>query len=579
LLAILTINLNKAIINSIFDNALTLKLKHIFALSIIFLILVLINIQKINRDLTGDELSYALNSIEHSLGILDRIFEKLPAFIQNRPASQSIQLTTLFIFLSMILFSKIILKLKKDINFTLIIMIATILSRIVISIAGGKNYPNSPVPSFFSLVTTSLFGVNGLTYRLTTLLIFATLATYVFFCFSRFGNLGYVFAFLTLSLFTTSSLLSYTITSNEIANYTLVVGLSCMFALFRNDFIVKPVFLLILSAAFYLRVNIIVFLIIFLIMHLHQNKNQFSKFLNFYILILSLISPGIFIVFENRLKSRISTESNFGEEIRQNTVNFFSSMVSSKIIPLLILALTTLAILFCRKESRIFAFLYMAINFILYFIVNSSELTKDVKYLIEYLYPLSLSLGMLVLITFENKLLIKVCLIVLMVMVNLQGIADSRELKLNFVRNQIESRSSGIDSELFLSFKPLPYGQIFNYTKSHDLKNCFNSGVVYGVTSEIMAGYNLKDIRYLSAQRSNFLSVQSHLNEKWTSISPESASKSKIDCVIIGNVDKKKLILETFTRAEWVLEANFTDSNFGTKAFILINKKEVSVKP
>ena len=568
----LSIYLNKELIGSTLYNGFTIKIKHIYALSIIFILLILVNFQKIGRDLTGDELSYALNSIEHSLGILDRIFEKLPYSIQKWPASQSIQITTLIIILSMFLFAKVLLQVKKDTNFTLLILIATILTRICISAAGGKNYPNSPLPSFFSFITTTIFGVSGITYRLTTLFIFSIVATYLFFSFSSFGKFGYSFAFLTLSLFITSPLLSYMTTANEIANYTLIIGLTLIFALYRNKFIIKPEYLLILSAAFYLRVNIIAFFAIFLLMHFFQNKNQVSKFLSFYTLIFSIILPGLLNVFINRLNERVSNESNFGAEIMQNSDNFISAISVSKSFLALFIALALIAILFIAEDSRKFVSFYIFINFVLFFIVNSSELTKDVKYLVEYLYPLSLSIGMLVLIKFEKKFLVKTSLIIFMIVVNLQGISEAKELKSNFMQNQIAENNNVANSDLFLSFKPLPYRQVFRYTRLHDLNNCFNSGVVYGLAPEIMAGYNLRDINELITQRSNFLKMQARLNEKWTSISPESASTSKIKCVIIGNVDQQNSVLKTFTKAGWVLIANFTDSNFGTRAFILINK-------
>jgi hypothetical protein len=572
LVAILSIYACRGLINSILSNGPILKLKHFSAFLIIFLVFILFSIQKLGRDLTGDELSYSLNSVEHSLGILNRIFEKLPLYIQNLSASRSIQITSLLIFLSMILFVKITFRIKKDLHFTLLIYIATVFTRTGISIAGGKDYPNSPLPSFASFITTSLFGVDGVVYRLTTLFIFATVATYILFCFSGFGKFGYIFAFLTLSLFITSPLLSYTITANEISNFTLAIGLVLVFALYRNKFVVKPEFLLLLSAAFYLRVNIIILFIAFCLLHLYQNKNQISKFLMFYTLLFSLIAPGVLIVYNNRLSARISTESNFREEIAQNSINFVSALENSKSFFMFFLALISIIILALRKDSGLFVLLYVCLNFVLYFVINSSELTKEVKYLLEYLYPLSLGIGLLTLITYEKKFIVKICLTLLLLFVNLQGITDTKELKSDFVKAQTSTIQSMQGKDLFLSFKPIPYTQAFDYAKLYNLDDCFNSGVVYGVTPEIMAGYKLKDVHNLIDQRSNFLRVQSQLNEKWSSITPESASRSQIDCVIIGNVDGKKITLETFINAGWMLEAEFIDSDFGTESFILVNK-------
>jgi hypothetical protein len=97
LVAMLSIWKSKELINTLLKNEVTFKLKHLYALTTFFIILILFNTKKIGRDLTGDELSYALNSVEHSLGILERLFDKLPSFIQNLPASQSVQLISILI--------------------------------------------------------------------------------------------------------------------------------------------------------------------------------------------------------------------------------------------------------------------------------------------------------------------------------------------------------------------------------------------------------------------------------------------------------------------------------------------------
>ena len=65
--------------------------------------------------------------------------------------------------------------------------------------------------------------------------------------------------------------------------------------------------------------------------------------------------------------------------------------------------------------------------------------------------------------------------------------------------------------------------------------------------TEIIASFNLKYINVFRDQCSRFLIEHNSVNEDRTALKPTPARLANINCVIIGNVNKNRLIINTFS--------------------------------
>ena len=209
---------------------------------------------------------------------------------------------------------------------------------------------------------------------------------------------------------------------------------------------------------------------------------------------------------------------------------------------------------------------WVALNFLFFIILNSSGLTLQSKYVIEYLYPIVLSAGSLFVF---RRIFLRKAIVISLVLLNLFGLSISTQVIENF-RNSYDPMY-GVVGETYSSipFLPLPYREAFIYLRENKIEDCFNTGIVYSSFPEVLEGLSLANVSKQRNIRTDFLASQLKLGESWATVSSESLRLSQIECVILGSINSQGLISRKLENEGWTVIANFRDLKFGTLIQVL----------
>lgn len=565
--------LNRDKFNEYFQGSLRVELRYFIGTLIFFFLGIAINFKAITRSLTVDELAYAWISQLHSYVIAKKIFHYLPDSFQSLGSNYILQAISGILLFFGIALLVALNKLRSSFRFYLCVMLLTLAMRQVVQIGGGSNGPNSLFGNFWYFLTSTLFGINNATYRLSTLFLFSILATYVYFQISNHSILTRLCGVLTSLLIFSVPLVNSVSTIIEIANWTFIIALVCLAELVRTNF--KPNFqiLLFLSFAFYLRINVISLFIALLVSTLILERRSCLENKWKYFFPILIILPGLFPVIAARLVSKLNSDTNLLTDLKDNYDNFILSLFNSGSSFYAIIAAITVLILLCRKNSFHFSLLLFFLLFLLFFILNSPFISASSKYLLEYFFPFVIFLGFWPkLLHFQNKNVIMSLLVLALFLVNILGFTARQDISQTFTRVYKPSQdaiSSGYSS---IPFTPLPYSDVFRFIEKSGMQLCFNAGAVYSEFPRILEGVQYSEIESNIKLRSTFLEIQQSLKEEWTTISFESISAAKIKCVILGAVDQPLRIQKELKSHGWLTLGTFVDQTYGTKIFLMADQ-------
>ncbi len=543
-----------------------------FVFSIYLLIGIINSFDLLRKSLTIDEVAYASDSQMHSYVVTLRAANFLPETIRNLNSAFLLQMISLTITLILALALFATFRLKNDKIFGILVLIATFSTRTTIQYLGGASSPNSPLSSIWYFITSSLFGISNLTFRLSTTFIFSLLATYIFFCLKKNEKIPSVVAFFFPLLFFTVPLLAGQSASIEIANWTFLVCTFLLVKLATNGFVITNNILLTLAVSFYLRINLAVPLIASLICVILANKQDlksvFSRVLHYLIIVL----PGLVVVASGRFADRIS-RGDYANDFQANLENTSRAIKLSGSSVYLAIGICVAVYWILRVRSRLFTINYLVLNLVLFLGLNTTGTTTNSKYLLEFLFPLVIS-GLFCLVLswkfFHPTLIIS--MIIPLLVLNLWGISTKKEVLNNFRSLYHYTNGKIGDTYPALAYFPLPLHQAFDYLRISKVENCFNAGVVYGSFPEILEGLPLSQVAANRDTRSKFLEIQASRNESWTSVTLESLQAAEIKCVILGAVDDQGLTAKILMLNGWKNVAQFKDPIYGTSVTVLTNK-------
>jgi len=529
-----------------------------------------VNLRMLTNSLTLDEVAYAWASQLQSYVIALKLSSFLPAYLQEFNSRLVLQFISIILLGCIVIAITLLLRLKSDLLFMVVAVIATFTFRLIVQFLGGTNSPNSPLSSLWYFTTSSLFGINHLTFRLSSSALFAALATFVLYSYAKLNrpslSVGILAAFL---IYTTPLLINMSI-SVEIATWTFILTAIVLLKLAENNFVFTNNILLLIAVGYYLRVNIIILMVTsflcILLSSRNSTKEEFSRIFHYVILIL----PGLVPVLTGRFANKISNEGFNVNDVLKNLGNTYTAIEQSGSTLYLFVGVLLITFMLIKKKSRLFGAVWFFLNMLFFLVLNSSGLTLQSKYIIEYLFPLVVTVGSW--FSFKQNCFgtfLKKTFITALILINIAGVFLSNRVLDNF-RNTYDLMHGAVgETYSSLPFLPLPYRETFSYLKDRDIKGCFNSGIVYSSFPEVLEGLSLAEVSKQRDVRSNFLAAQSKIGESWSTLSSESLGLAQIDCVILGSIDSQGFISDKLSSEGWTLIARFRDAKYGTSVDVL----------
>ena len=326
-------------------------------LTLFLFILFFFSYEKIIISITDDELAYVNLGLVHSNFLIKQI-NKIN-FLENYKISSLFHLISLILILSTICYFYLInLIFKKKPLLKLIIITLTVLSvRYLIFINNGNHFPHPTLVGLAPLISVSIFGLNDLSLKFSSLIVFSFFIFFVFNKFKNFTSSTNSF-FIVLGLFTVPGLL-YLGISVEQALWSMICFTIVLFQISESSSPnYKKIFITILFFSFFRILSLTSVLIIFFyICFSSQSIKEFIKN-SFYVAKKSypllLIVPFILFSFIN--KSQITVNRVGFDFINLNfiTEELPSILIDSFTIPFSIFLFILLFIsIFLLKDTKI----------------------------------------------------------------------------------------------------------------------------------------------------------------------------------------------------------------------------------
>jgi hypothetical protein len=356
----------------------------------------------------------------------------------------------------------------------------------------------------------------------------------------------------------------------EIASWSLLFTLICFGRLLRNDFTFSFKLLFLISIGFYFRVNLIALFVALLVSILvvkrgHINENWWGFFLP-----VLIVLPGLCPILFSRLLGKLDTEGSSISDLRINFENTMGSVLNSGSAFYLLLFVVSVLAFFSRLKSSLFLVFYLSLQGILFLVLNSPLVSGSSKYLVEFIYPLVLIIGMLPTLSKRLKdLPVLPIVFALLVVFTPYGLVKSQGIP-NTFKSVYDPAKDAISSGFgVIPYTPFPYGEVFRFIEQKSLPLCLNAGVVYSEMPRILAGSTYSQVSSSMKLRSTFLEAQKDLGEDWRTVSLTSLSISNVKCVILGAVDQPMRIQSELMVGGWSTVGVFVDGVYGTKVYLM----------
>jgi hypothetical protein len=557
--------------NSHFQKPISIELGMVLTVLGFTLLGTIINYASKSRSLTVDELSFAWLSQLHSYVLSSRLFEYLPPGFLTINSRFLVQFLALIILVSGIMLWKKLTKIQSDLIVLIISLSLTFGMRLGVQFFGGHNPPNSPLPSIWYFLSTTIFGITNFTYRISTLLVFAILATYIFRQISVISKQSKFIAFATSLLLFSTPLVDSMSTLVEIANWSFIVAVVFLYHLVANRFVFTEKILILLAVAFYLRINIIS-LLVSALLYIFLTRDKDGPVIRWKILYpLWIILPGSATILTGRFAEKARQHKYFLVDLQENLQNALDALFYSGSFLYLLLGLISSILLILNKSFRAFIGFLILTNMVLFLGLNDPEVSGSSKYLIEYLFPLVMLIGIWpkILILKTNRS-IRNFVLVALIAVNLFGFYEKSDVRESF-KSIYEPSSKAISSGYAaLPFVPFAYAEAFKFVSAKDLWPCLNVGVVYSGFPDIIEGLSVSRIIKNQTYRNSYSAALSESNAKWDDVSYQTVQEAGIDCLILGAVENQLGAVKEFESNGWEVQERFIDSNFGTTVFLLV---------
>ena len=528
----------------------------------------------LQTSLTVDEVAYAWGSQLQSYVTVLKFAPFLPLEVLLLNSRLLLQITSILIFFFGFLLIRILLRIRSDFSFLLIILALTFFLRLGCQYLGGNSSPNSPLANIWYFIASTFLGPYNLSYRLASLAVFCFLAAYLFRQIAEESWVSKLIALLTSLLLFSIPLVSSMSSMLEIATWTFIVSVIVFVELIKFDFKISERILILIAITYYLRVNIITILATVLLYIAVTDGKKLLRDKSRVIYPICLVFPGLAPVVVGRLMGKLSNDGNLAVGLRENVLNSLDTIILSASSWYVLVVIISIIFLLSKNASRKYILLLLFFDIAVFFGMNSTTLTYNSKYTIEYLFPLVMIIGFWpVLINLRNRTFIY-GLIIILLAINVYGFNIKSEVPKSF-RQAYDPVNGAISSGYgVVPFSPFAYREAFKFIKSENLEPCFNAGAVYSSFPEILEGLSLEQVVHNKQIRADFLTVQSHIDESWTTISYQSILASKIRCVILGALENQGAAAQELKSNGWEIVEKFENPAYGTMVYIMTEGKK-----
>ena len=563
-----------------------IKYRQVYTAFGILSLLCIVNSNWIFRTLTGDEIAYALQSQAQSYVLMKKAIEVFPQ-IGDLPFRLLLQFSSGAILLFLFVVGRLAFKIRNTRHFILLTFVATLIFRVAAISQGGLNGSNPPGASFYYLIGSTILSPTSPSYRILSLLLASIFLTVIYEHLKKIASLHkhirvlIILVLISLPLFRHMSLLV------EISVWTFYFATLILLQVYRSGVRISYRQTSLIAIATTFRFPLIAILFAALSAALFNSAKQRGKDVKVLdlggVILGGLLSlPGIVFVGATRLAERINAgsisngqvDAPFSDvgEISEDIFSTFS-LTTHKLYWLVSL----IGIIFFVKKSLagfIFMSLYVATNFTLFFILNTSDVISGSKYVIEWFGPLVV-LGIIAITKSQPKARnVNSLVTVILLIVITTNVIDYNRIPSKFIATTpaLQSGSSNELNDIYrvVASVPFPYAEAFKELKGNqDLAECLNLGVVYGVYQQVMAGYTGTNILRSLDLVHKYLLAQEQLYESWITSSHESIALSGSHCVLIGFVDGQSEIVRGLLANKWKIRHSYTDLRYKTRVYVM----------
>jgi hypothetical protein len=538
----------------LFDDILTVSKHDIFLFIYFFGLIYLFQFQYLNNYLVGDELSYAGSSQRYPLKLL----EISPPFLDNFNVNNILHLASLILILSgftMIRFLKRFNQANKFLILTLISLSFFAIYFIFYGGAGGYSRLNT----FPYTITSGLFGVNPLIYRLTSASIICLSLTLI--CKFLFKvNLPRALSIIICTLFITIPLEIFHSIIVDHSIYFFVFAILPMLDMLYSQRAHLERYIPLLVIGIHFRASL--FFVLFVYVLSSISKSLTLK--NFKSLL-----PIVFLVpYGTALQISGPKVSNTNLQVSSSLFGLvFESLISAFGSPYLYFVCISLIYMLIKSKKSIFLGLYITLSFGVFFVYLDSNLIGGSKYQQEWFSPLLI----ISLINFAR-------LLAGLKLRSIKGPIYSLILLLLFFQsNDLLRFNSGARSQVSFNVdsiattKHYPIDEAYDFLEHTKYKDsCYNAGVTYNLMTEVFSGVNHKTYLNLLNQRNDIALSRLENGTDWTTLNSEEINSNKVSCVLITTLSNKELLVTNLLASGWIKLKDFHDHNFSTNVLIMV---------
>lgn len=572
--------------STVLNQQLLIKGRQIYAVLGIWIVLCVINMDWIFRALTGDEIAYALQSQGQSYVIVRKLLGFFPQ-LGGLPFRLLIQIFSAVMLFMFFLAMRLISKLKSMRSFILLCFIGTIILRIATLSQGGFDGPNPPGASFYYLVGSTILQPTNVSYRILSLLLASLFLAALYEYLRKNARLPEYIRVLILAGIISLPIFRHMSLIVEISIWTFYFASIVLLQLYRARGIASYQQIFVASIATTFRFPLVAIVVPLVVTNLYGTmRNRKSGDLNssYWPSILGALVclPGIILVSSTRLVERFSGAdltkqqvSGQFTEVGKITRDIFSTLsTTTNKVAWLIGVIGILLYMGRSKLSAVFLLTYLAIQYVLYFVLNNADLAYASKYIIEWFGPLVV-LGLVAFISkLELKKSMSAMLVVVLLSLVITNVMDYNRIPSRFVKTTPDFHAGNINDTggiyRALATVPFPYGVAFSELRRHkELSQCLNVGIVYGVYPQIMSGYSGRDVLASLDADHKYLNAQEQIHESWLTSSAKSIGLSGSTCVIVGFLDGQTSVIRDLLANHWKIRNRFTDNAYQTDVFIL----------
>lgn len=544
-------------IKNAFDDNLNVN-THDIHLFVFFLCLIsLFNSKYLNSYLVGDELSYAGSSLRYPIKLLE--FDI--SFLGTIPVNNIMHITSFMMMLCALSLIQASKKFNQVSRCLSIVIISSIFHFLFFSFSGGVS-GYSKMNALPYTVTSSLFGVNPIVYRLTSACIIsfvlAIICKFLFAAkFSRVITVVICALFITIPV---EMLQSITI---DHSIYFLVFAILPLLEMLYSSTARLERYIPLLVIGVYFRVTVGIVLIAYIV----HSWNRFSQSKSFkYLLpVLFLVPYGIALLSSGPEVSNHQLQiSSLSPEFMSNTL---VSIFGSQYFYFTVVSLIYISI---KLKIRVSLSIYILLSIFLFFVYLDSNLTGEVKYQQEWFSPLLiLSLAYLSRLMLGIKLkMLKVVSYILSFILIFSQLNDLSKF------NYGDASAANFNVSSVTSVTHYPVAATYRYLELTQYKHsCFNAGVTYNLITEVFSGVNYETYRKILSQTEQIVRTQAARRIDWTTFNAEDLNFSGVPCVILGNLSNKEIFAETLVGLGWTKLNILYDDTYSTNVIILVKPK------